>query len=178
MLGGTWLKSKWVWLWQSSTPPCRWCGTRRGCRCCPARPSRAPRQTCSPRSEKVTPSLMRERWQGRGPRSPCGWWCRDSVASRPRTLSSCPGGAPAAGGGCARSPRTSLNNNNNKVVFRAANDPSVFTITERAFAWFKAGRLDSIDYRFLKPPVPYDNCVWIPISQLLTVGWRLFSIVS
>ena len=48
-----------------------------------------------------------------------------------------------------------------QMQIRAANDPSVLTITEqaptRAFSWLKA-------------PIPYDLCVGVPISHLLTMG--------
>ena len=51
---------------------------------------------------------------------------------------------------------------------RAANDPSVFTITEKAPMLIMDGRVGK--HRFLKLPVPYNNCVSVPILHLLTMG--------
>ena len=53
---------------------------------------------------------------------------------------------------------------------RAANDPSVFTITEKAPTLIMDGRVGKRKHRFLKLPVPYDICVSVPILHLLTMG--------
>ena len=55
-----------------------------------------------------------------------------------------------------------------RVMSRAANDPSVITITEKApakaFSWLKApSHLRQYkDTMLTNPPIPYDFCVYLP----------------